>query len=1148
MIITEAQLHQVAQIIRDHHSAFIATAISPDLIEKDVLNKLKAKGLINVQINSVEQAYLYGQALAQMETAKAANMSFEQFQKWLVKNPIPLTQTEKQAIAVAQMSAGTYCKGLGNKVDVQTNQLMIEADQELRTQIENTIKTATAENIARRESVERLKSDLGHATKDWARDWKRIANTEKHTAMLSGQIAGIKKQYGPKALVFKRPSPSACQHCQRLHLGSDGMPKLFTVEQLEANGVNNVGRKAADWLVVTGATHPHCMCPLSRMPPGWGFDEDGDMTPGGTLGEIFQKSDQPYDIYYAKQVEYRGLKIHIENPAGTNRYWGNQPHEYTHMLYDYGYVVGTSGNDEDEIDVYLGPDPKAPMVYGMHQQNPKTGIYDEDKWMLGFETEELAKAAYLAHYDEQPFLVSITTMPFEHFVRMTQATQPKEGEMMKAQQFIIPIPESAIPESSLQKAQLSSTGSLAPVAGAVTGRAHHRAVNRGSSGPNLLFNVPKMPKVPPQPADGWQPDDLVQSPEEAEHQRESNSRPKEIYYLPEQPINVRPVESEQLTAFISPETAEQVEQNRLWLERQFEQRLPENVDPQQTRYVIDYGRLEKAGPYIGPKGGKWADPQHTIAWNQKKHGGASTGSGPSVPGWASKLASQLGGKVRPHKTDAAKVMLKVPLQSAKLLVQEAQKRGLGAEVKMGGQYAMVALTKDVGGQKEAHAKQHQGKKSVPADKVMQPISPDAMTAPMSGQDWYQARDPVTATIGGKQVSGYLVGFTHDFLPIMEKGKYAPVKVPKSSRTDRALVQAGGERYAVKWKDITPAKGEEGPRQYREAYRNAGKKAKLYKATEEQQKIVREVLENKVVHIDAAGTKARTGQEYIDAFLKARYEVFLNGGIVRDLIQGTHFGEDHTKLKNKMKDIDISVTASPLQAYHVHHGLMEGNHERTQKTLKYNGGEWGTMLIGGAKEHGGGIGIDIKTFSSNTFDLKGKKGVAALLPMDHDMEQDMESRDFTVNCMYYDLHNDVVVDVSGRGLQDAQNRELHIADFVSARKNSSIAMRYLKFRMRGWGVTDNTLNWFRKNVDKQWTKAGPNDVATNIGKNIAKENPNETPMEALARFKDTMEKDGLGHVYKKHVTPALIEQIMGVVESNRNKIFGEGNWKQDAKDK
>jgi len=31
--------------------------------------------------------------------------------------------------------------------------------------------------------------------------------------------------------------------------------------------------------------------------------------------------------------------------------------------------------------------------------------------------------------------------------------------------------------------------------------------------------------------------------------------------------------------------------------------------------------LVKAGPYIGPKGGKWADPGHSIPWDEKKHAG-----------------------------------------------------------------------------------------------------------------------------------------------------------------------------------------------------------------------------------------------------------------------------------------------------------------------------------------------------------------------------------------------------------------------------------------------------------------------------------------------------------------------------------------------
>jgi hypothetical protein len=34
--------------------------------------------------------------------------------------------------------------------------------------------------------------------------------------------------------------------------------------------------------------------------------------------------------------------------------------------------------------------------------------------------------------------------------------------------------------------------------------------------------------------------------------------------------------------------------------------------------VVTAGELKKAGPYIGPRGGKWADPKHTIPWKEEK--------------------------------------------------------------------------------------------------------------------------------------------------------------------------------------------------------------------------------------------------------------------------------------------------------------------------------------------------------------------------------------------------------------------------------------------------------------------------------------------------------------------------------------------------
>jgi hypothetical protein len=43
-------------------------------------------------------------------------------------------------------------------------------------------------------------------------------------------------------------------------------------------------------------------------------------------------------------------------------------------------------------------------------------------------------------------------------------------------------------------------------------------------------------------------------------------------------------------------------------------------------------KLVKAGPYIGPRGGKWADPKHTIPWKEERRGGAAAPAGEGPKG------------------------------------------------------------------------------------------------------------------------------------------------------------------------------------------------------------------------------------------------------------------------------------------------------------------------------------------------------------------------------------------------------------------------------------------------------------------------------------------------------------------------------------
>lgn len=109
--------------------------------------------------------------------------------------------------------------------------------------------------------------------------------------------------------------------------------------------------------------------------------------------------------------------VNVENPAGTERVGVNKNGKEwrTKMQYDYGFIYCAKGADGEGLDVYLGPDQEAENAYVIHQVDPDTGQYDEDKVMLGFANKSEAKKIYLEHYDSPDYFGSMTVLPFEEF-------------------------------------------------------------------------------------------------------------------------------------------------------------------------------------------------------------------------------------------------------------------------------------------------------------------------------------------------------------------------------------------------------------------------------------------------------------------------------------------------------------------------------------------------------------------------------------------------------------------------------------------------------------------------------------------------------------------------------------------------------------
>lgn len=127
---------------------------------------------------------------------------------------------------------------------------------------------------------------------------------------------------------------------------------------------------------------------------------------------------------------FHGLEISIENERGSIRS-GTDPsgHEWeTFMPHKYGYIRGTVGTDGDHVDVYIGPDRTSEMAYIVHQRDPKTRRYDEDKIMLGFSTEEKARDAFKRQYDRRGFLGPITVVTIQELKRMLKTSKGKKLE------------------------------------------------------------------------------------------------------------------------------------------------------------------------------------------------------------------------------------------------------------------------------------------------------------------------------------------------------------------------------------------------------------------------------------------------------------------------------------------------------------------------------------------------------------------------------------------------------------------------------------------------------------------------------------------------------------------------------------------------
>jgi hypothetical protein len=284
-------------------------------------------------------------------------------------------------------------------------------------------------------------------------------------------------------MMAREEDPGCCDRCRELTTGEDGRPLVMPLSWWEKNGTN-VGRKKAEWKATICTIHPNCRGVPRRIPQGWSYTEDGELTPrlhkaeklhGGEADGIpdsefdaddlaegtkhegehtddpkvakeiakdhlkedkdyYRKLEKSYKLHYS--TEFQGLPVSIENRKGSLRHWTD--HETgeegsTRMLWPYGYIRLTEGPDGDHQDVFIGPNPDATHAYVVHQlKAPEFKEWDEDKTMLGFDSPDEAHDAYLAHYTSPKFFGGMTILTVEEFKAKVGESREHPDRMIKS--------------------------------------------------------------------------------------------------------------------------------------------------------------------------------------------------------------------------------------------------------------------------------------------------------------------------------------------------------------------------------------------------------------------------------------------------------------------------------------------------------------------------------------------------------------------------------------------------------------------------------------------------------------------------------------------------------------------------------------------
>lgn len=285
-LLTDRQKARLRQIVRDRHLALIVSICGADAIPKEDFARLSAAKMIKVPVHPIDfvtAAHLLGDLMHDMAPKYTQGLTPEAFWRMSTARK-ELTDAEEAAVSIAKETFAEHVLAMGDKVvHTMMHTIAKKRDDEQKKYLTGKERKALARGMRERMLVKEIAEELQDVAKGTFRDWERLVTTEIHNRVEEGKAVALVHHKQGDPLVYKRPRPDACPYCKLLFLKPNGVPRVFPLSTLLANG-SNIGRKAGapskgktGLKATLGAVHPLCRCSLQYLPSGYGFDSTGKL-------------------------------------------------------------------------------------------------------------------------------------------------------------------------------------------------------------------------------------------------------------------------------------------------------------------------------------------------------------------------------------------------------------------------------------------------------------------------------------------------------------------------------------------------------------------------------------------------------------------------------------------------------------------------------------------------------------------------------------------------------------------------------------------------------------------------------------------------------------------------------------------------------